>query len=117
MVRNDPDLLGLILFGSIARGEGSPVSDIDLCLVLMPGAHTPLEISGKKLEYAAAISAQISIFQQLPLYVRQSVLQDGKIIFCRDTDGLYEIAFATIREFADFEPTYLEYLKEVADAG
>ena len=30
---------------------------------------------------------------------------------------LYEVAFVTIREFADFEHIYLDYLNEVADAG
>ena len=61
--------------------------------------------------------AHISIFQQLPLYIRKRVLREGEIFFCRDDDALYEVAFKTIRELADFEPTYLEYLKEVAHAG
>jgi len=116
-VRKDPHVLALLLYGSAARGENFLASDLDFSLVLVPGTHTAFDLSRKKLEYAAMFPVHISIFQQLPLYVRQRVLREGKVLFCRDTDALYEVAFTTIREFADFEPTYLEYLKEVADAG
>ncbi len=115
--RNDPDVLALLLYGSVARGENSATSDIDLCLVLRPRVHSALELSQKKLEYAARFSSHVNVFQQLPLYAKQRVLRDGKVLYCRDTNGLYEIALVTIREFADFEHIYLDYLKEVADAG
>lgn len=116
-VRKDPGVLALLFYGSAARGENILTSDLDFSLVLPPGRHTALDLSRKKLEYASMFPGHISIFQQLPLYIRQRVLREGKILFCRDADTLYEVAFATIREFADFEPTYLEYLKEVANAG
>lgn len=116
-VQKDPDVLALFLYGSAAREENIPTSDLDFSLVLVPGMHTALDLSRKKLEYAAMFPVHISIFQQLPLYVRQRILREGKVLFCRDTDALYEEAFTTIREFADFEPTYFEYLKEVANAG
>jgi uncharacterized protein len=115
--RNDPDVLAVVLYGSAARQENSAASDIDLCLILTMGVHSPLALSRKKLEYAGKFSAHISIFQQLPLYVRQRVLRDGKVLYCQDMDMLYEVAFVTIREFADFEHIYLEYLEEVANAG
>ena len=115
--RKDPDVLAVLLYGSTARGENSATSDIDLCLVLTPRVHSGLEISHKKLEFAARFPSHVSIFQQLPLYVRQRVLRDGKVLYCRDNNMLYEVAFVTIREFADFEHIYLDYLKEVANAG
>jgi len=116
-VEKDSDVLALLLYGSAARADNSSVSDIDLCVVLVPGARTALDLSRKKLEYAANFSTHLSIFQQIPIYVRQRVLREGKVLFCRDTDALYEVAFATIRELADFDPIYQEYLKEVANSG
>lgn len=115
--RKDGQVLALILFGSQARGEGTAVSDLDLCLVLSPAPYTPLELSEKKLEYLAKFSADIHIFQQFPLYMKQRVLRDGNVLFCRDEDSLYELAFAVIREYSDFEHVYRDYLKEVANAG
>ena len=115
--QEDGQVLALILFGSQARGEPTAASDIDLCLVLSPAPYTSLELSQKKLEYLAKFSTDIHIFQQFPIYMKQRVLRDGKVLFCRDEDSLYELAFAVIREYSDFEHVYRDYLKEVANAG
>ena len=78
--RKDSQVLAVMLFGSRARGTGSRVSDIDLCLVLSPKSYSPLQMSRKKLEYTSRFSADIQVFQQLPLYIRQRVLRDGKVL-------------------------------------
>ena len=113
--REDGQVLALILFGSQARGEDTAVSDLDLCLVLSPAPYTPLELSEKQFEYLAKFPPDIHIFQQLPLYMKQQVLRDGNVLFCRDEDLLYELAFTVIREYSDFEHVYRDYLKEVAN--
>jgi predicted nucleotidyltransferase len=116
-VRGAKDILAVIFFGSAARGENSSASDLDLCVVLLPNSYSALELSRIKLKYASQFTVHLSIFQQLPLYIRKRVLQEGEILFCRDDDALYEVAFVTIREYSHFEPAYREYLKEVAHAG
>jgi hypothetical protein len=55
----------------------------------------------------------IQIFQQLPLYVKMRVLRDGKTIFCKNEDSLYDLSFSTIRQFENFKPRYLSYLEGV----
>jgi predicted nucleotidyltransferase len=116
-VRKDEQVLALILFGSQARNARTVAPDMDLCLVLSAAPHSALGISQKKLQYLSRFSADIHIFQQLPLYMKQRVLRDGKVLFCRHEDLLYEIAFAVIREYSDFEHVYRDYLKEVSNAG
>jgi predicted nucleotidyltransferase len=116
-VRGAKDILAVIFFGSAASGENSSASDLDLCVVLLPNSYSALELSRIKLKYASQFTVHLSIFQQLPLYIRKRVLQEGEILFCRDDDALYEVAFVTIREYSHFEPAYREYLKEVAHAG
>ncbi len=110
----DPSILAVILFGSRARGDFRKDSDTDLCLVLMPRSYTSRELSSYKLRYRSKIDAALHIFQQMPIYIQQRVLKDGKVLWCRDEDALYEIAFRVIREFADYEHIYREYLEEVA---
>jgi hypothetical protein len=83
----------------------------------MPNSYSALELSKIKLKYASQFTVHTSIFQQLPIYIRKRVLQEGEILFCRDEDALYEVAFKTLREYSHFEPAYREYLKEVAHAG
>ena len=110
----DPEVLAVILFGSRARGEDIPDSDIDICLVLEPRSYSDLELSKKKLDYLAEFDLDIHIYQQLPLYIRHRVLKEGKVLFCRDEDVLYDLAFRTIREYEDFKHIYREYLEEIA---
>ena len=110
----DSRVLAVVLFGSTARGERRDTSDVDVCLVLKPGTYSPEALMDIRLQYLAAFAADIQIFQQLPIYLRQRVLKDGKVLFCRDQDALYDIALRTVQAFADFKPLYDRYLDEVA---
>jgi hypothetical protein len=98
----DPDVLAVMLYGSAARGEAFAASDIDLCLVLLPARRTPAQMSAPRLEYLQEVDLDVQVFQQLPLYIRQRVLKDGRVLFVRDEDQLYEVAFRTVQAFEDF---------------
>ena len=115
--RQDQDVLAVIVFGSCVRGNDGPFSDLDICLVLQPKDHDNLDLSRKRLEYLKCASIpdlDVQIYQQLPLYIRKRILKEGKILFCRDEDALYEVAFRTVQEFEDFKRIYYGYLEEVA---
>ena len=115
----DPDALAVLLFGSVARGEQTAHSDVDICLVLMP-ASTPDENTSllrKRLEYLAQFNLDVQIFQALPLYIRSRILKEGQVLFVRDEDLLYDLAFRTAQAFEDFKPIYYRYLEQVAHVG
>jgi len=112
----DKQILAVFLFGSRARGEDTPGSDIDICLVLKQRKYSKKELSQKKLEYLSEFDLDIQIYQQLPLYIKKRVLKDGKILMCKNEDEIYEIAFKTIEEYSDMEHFYKDYLKEAAGA-
>lgn len=117
--RQDMDVLAVFLFGSTARQEQSAASDVDICLVVKPRAQ-PFEasaLSGKRLEYLKDFSLDVRIFQQLPLYIQVRVLKEGRVLFVKDEDRLYELAFRTAQAFEDFKHIYYGYLKEVASSG
>jgi predicted nucleotidyltransferase len=117
MVKQDEELLAVILFGSAARNEQAPVSDVDICLVVTPKPFRPNTLSHKRLEYMKDNSLDVHIFQQFPLYIRVRVLKEGRILFVRDEDQLYELAFRTAQAFEDFKHIYYGYLKEVESVG
>lgn len=114
---DDPDVVAVILFGSRARGDSLPSSDTDVCLVLRNVSKQRLEVSHKKLEYLVFGDLDVQVFQQLPLYVRQRILAEGRVLHVKDVDALYDLAFRTIREFEDFRHEYVEYLQAIARAG
>jgi predicted nucleotidyltransferase len=112
-VEDDSAVLAVMLYGSVARGEASADSDVDVCLVLAPERRPASDLSAKRLEYLQEADLDIQIFQQLPLYIRQRVLKEGRVLFVRDEDRLYEVAFRTLQAFEDFRPRYHAYLSEV----
>ncbi len=111
--RGDPQILAVLRFGSTARGDATPASDVDVCLVLAASV-VPASFSEKRLDYLAMDGLDVSIFQVLPLYVRHRVLKDGTIEFVRDEDVLYDVAFRTAQAFEDFKHLYHDYLNQVA---
>jgi len=114
--RADADVVAVMLFGSAARGEAA--RDLDVAVVLRPDVAATFE---KSIEYAAWSSGRrhegidASVFQELPLYVRERVLSDGRALLVNDADALCEIAFATLREWATFRPKLDEYLEGAAN--
>jgi hypothetical protein len=112
----DQGVLAVILFGSRARGETTPTSDIDVCLVLPLGQDTETDCLHMRTKYLRYDNLDLRIYQQLPLYVRQRVLKEGRVLSCRDDDMLYRIAYLTLQAFEDFKPIYHQYLEEVAHA-
>jgi len=116
-VQEDSNILAVLLFGSTARGEQTAASDVDVCLLLQPRKYDSLALSRKKLAYLQGNDLDVHVFQQLPLYIRRRVLKEGKILFARDLDALYALAFRTAQEFEDFKPIYRTYLAEVARGG
>ena len=117
---SDQDILAVFLFGSAARGEEGPGSDVDVCLVLAESvAADALAASRKRLDYLAASDLDVRVFQEVPLYIRHRILKEGQLLFMREegADSLYGLALRTAREFERFKPIYREYLEQVARAG
>ncbi|MEA1993145.1 MAG: nucleotidyltransferase domain-containing protein [Euryarchaeota archaeon] len=103
----------IILHGSAAEKRMRDNSDIDLCIYY---DGTPEEAAEFRLSVLSNLFDDIydiQIFQQLPLYVQVEVLK-GKVVFCRDTRFLYELALETRRKFEEFENRFYDYIGQRA---
>jgi predicted nucleotidyltransferase len=96
------------LFGSVARGEAGPLSDVDVAVLL--NAAVPTE---KRLDVAAALveelerrcgRADLVLLEEASPALRHRVFREGLLLFERDERR--RIAFETraIQEYLDFQP-------------
>lgn len=106
----DGDVLGVVVFGSFVDSES--FNDVDIALVV-PEEEKRFD---KLLEYQPYDDFfDISIFQDLPVYVRIEVVRNGEIRYFHDFDRLYDIFFRTVQDFERFEPFYRDYLEGVVN--
>jgi len=87
------------LFGSYARGEQGPLSDIDLCVIG--------DLSKKEKYKALGWSSDnldIVFFDMLPVYIKIRVFKEGKPLFVKNEEGIRRLALKTLAEYLDFKP-------------
>jgi uncharacterized protein len=75
---------GLPLFGSAARGEMRPDSDIDLLVEFIPEAKVDLfDYSGLMLDLAKLIGRKVDLVSKKGLkpLIRESVLKEARLVY------------------------------------
>lgn len=109
--KNDENILSVILFGSYLKGE--QFNDIDICLITYP--NCPKELDKILIDYYAKfpILFDFSIFSTLPLYIKNRVQNEGKILLNKNYDSLFTIYLQNIQEYNDFKPHYDTFLEAV----
>ena len=80
-------LLGVLLYGSRARGEASPGSDIDLCIVL-PQTSGRAALWREFVSHLRDQRYEVRIFEMLPLHIKIAVIEEGVVLHSRDAGAL-----------------------------
>jgi len=107
--KSDKEIIAVLLFGSSLTKQGR---DIDICLVLKE-KQSNYNMTEKRFEYLKIGDYDIQVFQQLPLYIRNRILKEHLILLCKDEKTLYELAFATIKEFEFYKKMYYLCLNKI----
>jgi len=97
------DVIAVILFGSRARGDAYPFSDYDIAVVLKKGA------SRRGIESLSGKNVDVVVFNDLPPYMKYSILKEGKILAVRDKNAFEAAKQRAILEFLDVAMMYRRY--------
>jgi len=87
------DILGILLYGSYSKSKNINRSDIDICIVapnedlhqLLSFILQNVNVSAKKYD--------VRIFNELPLYIKIHIIEDGLLIYSSNKLDLYEFFF------------------------
>ena len=90
----------MLLYGSWARGDAGPDSDIDLCLVA-PEAEDRAGLWREFVSHLRSEKYDLRIFEILPLYLKMAVIEEGSVLWSRDVLELYEYFYPFRREWDD----------------
>jgi predicted nucleotidyltransferase len=100
------------LFGSVARGEAGPLSDVDLGLLFDPALskesrwNAALALSGD-LQRIDGPRIDVVILNEAPPALRDRVVREGRLLLDRDPPGRVEFEARALMEYLDFLP-YIE---------
>jgi len=113
------DVVLAYLFGSHARGQAGPLSDVDVAVLLASqpdGDHCfdrRLEIMGGLMDILRVNDVDVAILNQTPLALRYRVVRDGVLLFCRDHQAMIEFRVRTVSEYLDFKPVIEQHERAI----
>jgi len=97
------------LFGSMARGDTGPLSDVDVALLLRTGVSREAAFKLRLRMMTAlgrafdADEIDVVVLNDAPLLLQHRVLRDGKVLFCRDELRRVRYEARAISEYLDFQ--------------
>lgn len=99
----NPNILGVILYGSTVYGKHHVQSDIDICIVsnydkLVNAYNYIMEHLNSNLEMY-----DIRFFKELPLTIQGEIVENGVLIISNDEYELYEFLFPIRKQYEDWK--------------
>ncbi|MBI4616679.1 MAG: nucleotidyltransferase domain-containing protein [Planctomycetes bacterium] len=96
------------LFGSVARGEEGPGSDVDVGISVArpPSADDLLALADSLCRACLRDDVQIVLLDRLGPGILHRVLQEGILLLDRDRDRRIAWTAERLSEWYDFAPTY-----------
>lgn len=97
-----PDTEALYVFGSRARGDAGPQSDLDLA-VLATAPLDPLRRFDAQRELSVALDVDVDLIdlRRASSVLRSEVIHGGRVLFRRDADRLLAFEAGVLGEYAD----------------
>jgi uncharacterized protein len=98
------------LFGSHARGQSTPLSDIDVAVLLTPDVPTDhyfderLRIMGDLMDLLNFNEVDVAILNQAPLALAYRVLRDGVLLHSVNQDVRVQYTARIVSLYLDFKP-------------
>ena len=108
-IKKHPKTVAIYIFGSFARGEEKPLSDVDVAVILKePDKWDEADIGSL---YSRKVD--VVLFHRLPVYIQYEVLKYGKEVYVADEEFLGEIRFKVIKNYLEHARLYRFLEREI----
>lgn len=108
-IKEFPEVIAIVLFGSCAKDEAKEISDIDIAVIV----RNPDKLIEGEIGSMYSKKFDVVLFHRLPLHIQFEVLKHGKMLFCRDEEMLLEIKRNVLREYIEMSDMYERIKKRV----
>jgi predicted nucleotidyltransferase len=117
----DEPVVVAYLFGSQARGDAGPLSDVDVAVLLEEGLSSA-EILALRLRLMEAIGRALRLervdvvaLNDASYLLQHRVIRDGRILFSRDELARVRYEFRVLRDYLDFRYFEDKYFRAMED--
>ena len=102
------------LFGSQASGATTPLSDVDIAVLLEAGVASPGTVQAALISDLMLVlrrsDIDVVILNAAPLLLKERAISRGRVLYCRDALARVRFEVAARREYFDTQP-----LRDVQD--
>jgi predicted nucleotidyltransferase len=109
------DVVAVYLFGSVARSQAGPASDVDVAVLLAADPRPDLDglLLGEEaeLEKALGVPVQLVVLNTASCDLVHRVLRDGVLLLDRDPAARVRFEVRARNEFFDLQPVLDAYRK------
>ncbi|RMH77594.1 MAG: nucleotidyltransferase domain-containing protein, partial [Calditrichaeota bacterium] len=116
-LKNYPEIAAAYLFGSAAGGKLTPLSDVDVALLLKPGVTLKQRLSlifrvSEDIRALYHLEGDVKIINRIrDLPFLYQIFKHGRLIYEPDRDTHREFLARFIGEYLDFKPVYEQMLE------
>lgn len=113
-----PEAWAIYVYGSFARGEEWPASDLDIAVLLPPGQDIP-DFLGLMGEIALRTNrdADVVNLRHVGDVLRREVLADGRILYVSKPDSVLEWEASAMTYYARHREEIRDILEDFRDTG
>jgi hypothetical protein len=102
----------VLLYGSAAKNESHEKSDIDVCVIA--GEKKKLLFKETNILMSKHSELDIKLFEELPLYIKKDVIQEGILLYCKNKQELEELFRLYRKLWNEQAAVRLNYAKAIA---
>lgn len=108
-VSQDPDMIALYTFGSLAEGKIKPLSDLDFAVLLSDNLDRKhlfdkhIDLIGTFNDTFKTDEIDLVLLNHVPLKFAFNVIKTGKLLYCREQKKLIDFIEHTMKLYLDFK--------------